>query len=547
MFAVISMIAKLIGALYRIPLTNVMGAEGIGLYQMVFPLYTVLLTATSGGLPAAVAKVTAGYNATGDARQARRTLYVTLAAVSSVTTLVAAALALLRNRIAFIQGNPLAAVSYLGIAPSIVLVGVISCFRGWYQGSHNMLPSALSQLIEQAVKLAAGLTLSRMLLPYGVQYAVLGAVLGVTISEAAALFGLLLQYFFTRRAERARTVISLPAFGRMAAETAAEIAGPPLSARPVTRVELLRRVYRVALPVTLGALVIPVTQVIDSILVVNMLARASGTAAATALYGVLNGPVNSLINMPVVVTTAVSAALLPKVSAARATGSDCVRTTETALRYSLLIALPAALALAVFSREILSVLYARSVRAELLDAGAALLRYGSVTVVYTAFIQVSTAVLQGCDRPKVPAVNLVIGAAVKVLATVALLRLIGIYGAVTASALCYGVTAALDAASLMKYAPVRPPFVRTVALPLVCAAAATGGGYGTFVLLSAVLPALWALVSAAVVIVALYGAGLFLSGCLTRAELLGLPAVNRRIDRAEKGNKKKRKNRAKSA
>ena len=544
MFAVISMIAKLIGALYRIPLTNVMGAEGIGLYQMVFPLYTVLLTATSGGLPAAVAKVTAGYNATGDARQARRTLYVTLAAVSSVTTLVAAALALLRNRIAFIQGNPLAAVSYLGIAPSIVLVGVISCFRGWYQGSHNMLPSALSQLIEQAVKLAAGLTLSRMLLPYGVQHAVLGAVLGVTISEAAALFGLLLQYFFTRRAERARTVVRLPAFGRMAAEVSAELAP---AARPVTRAELLRRVYRVALPVTLGSLVIPVTQVIDSILVVNMLARAAGTAAATSLYGVLNGPVNSLINMPVVVTMAVSVALLPKVSAASATGSDCARTTETALRYSLLIALPAALALAVFSREILSVLYARSVRAELLDAGAALLRYGSVTVVYTAFIQVSTAVLQGCDRPKIPAVNLVIGAAVKVLATVALLRLIGIYGAVTASALCYGVTAALDAASLMKYAPVRPPFVRTVALPLICAAAAIGGGYGTFVLLSAVLPALWALVSAAVVIVALYGAGLFLSGCLTRAELLGLPAVNRRIDRAAKGNKKKRKNRAKSA
>ena len=546
MFALIGMAAKLIGALYRIPLTNVMGAEGIGLYQMVFPLYTVLLTATSGGLPAAIAKVTAGYNAAGDARQARRTLYVTLAAVSSVTAVFAAALVFLRGRIAAVQGNPLAAVPYLGIAPGIVLVGAIACFRGWYQGSHNMLPSALSQLVEQVVKLAAGLSLSRTLLPYGVQYAVLGAVLGVTVSEAAALIGLVLQYCFTRRAEKARAAIPLPAFGRMAAETAAEIAGPPLSARPVTRIELLRRVYRVALPVTLGALVIPVTQVIDSILVVNMLARASGTAAATALYGVLNGPVNSLINMPVVVTTAVSAALLPKVSAARATGSDCVRAAETALRYSLFIALPAAVSLAVFSRPILSVLYARSVSAALLDTGAALLRYGSVTVVYTAFIQISTAVLQGCDRPKAPAVNLAVGAAVKVLATVALLRPVGIYGAVTASALCYGVTAALDAASLKKCAPVRPPFVRTVALPLVCAAAAVGCGYGAFVLLSAVLPELWALASAAVLIAALYGAGLLLSGCLTRAGLPGASA-DRRIDPAGKGNKEEGKNRAKSA
>ncbi len=524
MFAFLSMTAKLIGALYRIPLTNVMGAEGIGLYQMVFPLYTVLLTATSGGLTAAIAKVTAAYNATGDERSSFRTLKVTLTAVIAVTFIAASALVLFRGKIAFVQGNRLAAVSYLGIAPSIVLVGIISCFRGYYQGSQNMLPSALSQLTEQTVKLVAGLALCKALLPYGVQYAVLGALTGVTVSELAALLGLLVQYFFTRRAVKARTVIDIAAPVRSDAEVSAELA-PAMPVRHIKRASLIKNVCRVALPVTLGALVMPLTQVIDSILVINILARATDTAYATSLYGVLNGPVNSLINMPVVVTTAVSVALLPKISAASATGAEVSRTVSVALKYSLLIAFPAAGALAVFSRDILSLLYSRSVDPALIGVGSSLLRLGCVTVVYTAFIQVATAVLQGCDRPRVPAVNLVIGAAVKVLFTVLLLGLTGIYGAVAASALCYGVTAALDVAALVKRTPLRAPFYRTAVAPALASAAALAAAYGIFKAVETVAAGIWPLVAAAAAAIVLYPAALAVSGAFGKDELSALPVV----------------------
>lgn len=526
MFAIIGMIAKLVGALYRIPLTNAMGAEGIGLYQLVFPLYTVLLTATSGGLPAAIAKVTAGFNAVGDERRSRETLTVSLAVVSAVTLAAAVGLVLLRNRIAFIQGNALAALSYLGIAPSLVLVGVISCFRGYYQGSHNMLPSALSQLVEQVVKLFAGLALCRVLLPYGIQYAVLGAVSGVTLSEVAALIGLLTTYVFTRRSHVTRTVLHLDALPQNAfsAEVAAELAPPVEPQARVTRGSLIRRVYRIALPVTLGSLVIPITQVIDSVLVINILTASTGTSLATSLFGLLNGPVNSLVNMPVVVTMAVSVALLPKVSAAAAVGRDYRRTVETALKYSFVIALPTAGALGVFARPILSLLYARSIRPELLDVGTTLLRLGSVTVVYMSVVQVATAVLQGSDRPRVPAVNLVVGATVKVLTTVLLLRYIGIFGAVTASALCYGVTAALDAIALMKRSPIRPSFYRTVFAPLLSSSVALALGYGAYLAFHG-RSGLYALITAAGVTLVVYVVSLLLTRCFTRDELSALPLI----------------------
>lgn len=541
MFAFIGMVAKLIGALYRIPLTNVMGAEGIGLYQMVFPLYTVLLTVTSGGLPAAVSKVTAGFNAKREYAASRKTLGATLVTVGGFSLVAALVLALGRNRIAFIQGNPLASAAYLGIAPSVFLVGVISCFRGYYQGSHNMLPSALSQLAEQVIKLAAGLYLCGRLLPYGVEFAVLGAMLGVTLSEAAAFLGLIVWYGFTRRRQRKRSRIPLDTL----TEAAADIVAAPAPA--IGRKSILLSVYKVALPVTLGAIVIPVTQVIDSILVINVLSRIWGTQAATSWYGLLNGPVNSLINMPVVVTAAVSVALLPRISAALSTGREVGRAAERSLKYSLMLALPCFFVLAVFSRAILGLLYSKSLTPELISIGSGLLAIGGLTVVFMAVIQVSTAVLQGADRAAAPAVNLIIGAVVKVLLTVALLRVAGIYGAVAASVACYGITAVLDIVTLNKRIRLRPPLWRTVLAPLLSSAVSVGAGYLCYRLLSAAVPGLYALIAAFLVIVLSYAGLILLTRALEYDELKELPfaekifrkrAAKRKNERPNKKNER---------
>ncbi|HHW89810.1 MAG TPA: oligosaccharide flippase family protein, partial [Clostridiales bacterium] len=148
---VCSFLAKLMGAIFRIPLTHILGAEGMGLYQMVFPLYALLLTISSGGLPSALSRIIAEKTTKGQtdlARKAFTTALITLTAFGAICALI---ILLFHRLIALAQGNSSAALSYIAIAPSIVFVAVISAFRGYFQGKQNMFPSALSQIIEQFV------------------------------------------------------------------------------------------------------------------------------------------------------------------------------------------------------------------------------------------------------------------------------------------------------------------------------------------------------------------------------------------------------------
>jgi stage V sporulation protein B len=499
--AVCALIAKLIGAFYRVPLTNVIGSRGIGLYQMIFPLYTVLLTVSSGGLPVAVSRVVAGKIANGDEKGARKVLAVSLASLITAGLAAGVIIVIFRNQIASVQGNPDAALPYLGIAPSVVFVAVISCFRGYYQGRQNMLPSAISQLTEQAVKLVAGLVLARLMLPYGVAYGVLGALLGVSFSELITMLILTLQYALTRAKEKKRAKISVLAPITEAAadaafsQNAAAISDVPHSSetagasKRAGRRGILGEIYRIAVPVTLGSLVMPLTQVIDSILVINIL-TAGGAArdAATGAYGLLTGPVATLLNMPVVISLSFAVALLPKVSACFIKDKPFLEPVEQSFRYNMILGLLAAAALAVFAKPVLTALYSGGLTSDELNAGAALLRLGSVSVLYVSLLQVATSVLQATNRAHVPAVNLLYGAIVKVLLTLLLLPKFKLTGAMAASVACYGVTCVLDIRSMLKTVPVRLKVKEFFLGPAVAAAAFAGVSILLQKLLASVLP-----------------------------------------------------------
>lgn len=524
MLAVCSVIAKLLGALYRIPLTNVIGGEGMGLYQMVFPLYTLLLTVSSGGLPVAISRLVAVKLSKGDERGARKILRVALIALGAVGAAGSLVLALLARPIARLQGNPAAALAYYGISPSVALVCLLSCYRGYYQGRENMLPSAASQLVEQAIKLVAGLSLAARFSVRGLEFSVLGALLGVSLSELAATVALALYHAFVSarerrgRTERMRRLASLevvedgaffssaPATaigengeekttrgesGEAAARAAASdfagdlTAGAGLAAageslqsscartvkRDASTVKaILFAIAAVALPVTFGSLVMPLTQLVDSVMIINVLTGLGLSAAeATAAYGLLSGTVMTIVNMPVVVIFAFSAALLPKVAKVCSDPPAVAREAGYSFRLCAALGLWASLALFAFAEPVVRLLYSGiSVEQQTLCAG--LLRLSSFTVFYVSAVQVATAVLQGLDRARVPAVNLLAGALVKVAVTAILLFKIGIYGAVVGSIGCYAVTAALDLLAVRRAVPLYVPAAKAAA-PFLAAAA----------------------------------------------------------------------------
>jgi len=311
-------LAKLLGAFFRIPLTNIIGAEGIGLYQMVFPLYTVLLTISSGGISSAVSKAVASARARGETGNTLRILKITAISILLFAAACTLPLIFFNRRIASVQGNSLAYLAYLGIAPSIVFVAIVAALRGYFQGNGNMLPSGVSQIIEQAIKLAVGLSLAAILLPRGLEWAVFGAVMGITVSELLAMVFLLGSFFILNHKRKKRNLIylkSLPCLeiGDDECLKAIEIPHQNYDKKPSSKV--LKMIYAIAIPVTLGSLIMPLTQVIDSVMIINVLA-AGGVARgeATALFGLLSGPIASLINMPMAITLAISVALLPKIA-----------------------------------------------------------------------------------------------------------------------------------------------------------------------------------------------------------------------------------------
>lgn len=463
-----SVIAKILGALYRIPLTSTLGAEGMGLYQTVFPVYTLLITLCSGGVTVAVAKLVATSLNGGDRKSAieiTKTACLTFGIIAGVLSLFVAVLSV---PLATIQGNVNAYLSYIALSPAIVMVAVSSCLKGYHQGKENMLPTALSQIIEQVVKLSLGLFLASFFARYGVSWAVFGALVGVTISEIFCLSFLLLSFAFRRKIKLPKTrknqnggVRAMPflpstaefssevVLGKAQIPTAKTSEDKPISA--LSTWQKVKLLLKTATPVAYGALVLPVTAVADSLLIVNILSRSVTTSGATALYGLLTGAVMTVINLPAVVLGSFSTALLPVVSKYGEKQITRARSEILfTLKISLSLAVICALALAVYSGEIIQFLYGSGLNESNESTGAILLALGAVSVALVSVVQVCTASLQGLGKTARPAVNLALGGVVKIAVTVLALFAFGIYGAVLGTVACYGVTALLDYRSLNK-------------------------------------------------------------------------------------------------
>ncbi len=523
----IGIAAKLIGALYRVPLTNIVGAEGMGLYQMVFPLYTVLLAFCGGGITSAVSRVVAKYTALGNDGAALRTIKAALLPLIAVSVVSAGGVALLRNVISGIQGNTAAGIAYLAICPSLLFSGGINILRGYFQGKSMTLPSGVSQLVEQVVKLVLGLYLSRVLLPYGVKYAVAGALVGVTASELAALVYLSVRFaLFTRKRVRYVTL------GAPIAETAQEFSVP----QTVSDRTLLKELYSFAFSVTLGSLVLPITQIIDSALVINLLMRGGAARGeATALFGLFVGPVGTLINMPTVVALSVAIAFLPTVTAAVERGDDAAAVTGNAAKWIMLFVIPVTLAFLLFPDRVCSALYSKGLTAEQLGVASRLLRIQAVSVFYIGVLQLATTVLQGHNKAHRPVINLVIGACVKVGLTPLLVRGFGIIGAAGATAACYAVAATLTARCAYKCMPIGASVADALVKPLICSAIGAAAFIGMLAALSVSgLPYLWQTGIAGAAFLAVYCGGIALTGALD------IKSVFSRLSKSRRGATDKR-------
>ena len=428
------LLSKIVGAVYRIPLTGIVGAEGVGLYQMVFPLYTLMLTISSSGLPSSISKLISQNLAKNNYKQASKILKVSLILLVSFSFLCSLFVFIFAKYIAEMQGNVNVTVCYYGLAPAILFVGLISGFRGYFQGKQKMFPSAFSGFIEQVVKMVFGLLFASKWIYKGVEWGVLGAVLGITLSEVVAFIYLFLCYIFRRKE-------------KIIGEQSLQVDSFSKTARSILSLSVF---------VTLGGLIMPLTMLVDSCLVINILQKIGvSTQNATKMFGLQTGTVGSIINMPVVLSLAISTAILPSISYSLEKGNVCEakKSATKAIFLTILFALPCAIGCSLFAEPIIKLLYGRGLSLSEIKLASGLLEIAGVGVLYLALVQVCSGILQGMNKFIVPVISLSVGGVVKIILNVLLVRIpsVNIFGAEVSSVMCYLVALIINLFVLRKF------------------------------------------------------------------------------------------------
>ena len=411
-------LVKVIGAFFSIPLANLYGADGNDIFISAYYVYTAMYVISSAGLPVAVSKMVSEARALGKGREVRAIARVTLITFLVLGAVLSAAMVLLVDEIClFIGGSCRYAI--LTVAPTIFFTCIVSAVRGYFQGMANMIPTAVSQIIEALGKLVFGLGLAWYLMAegYALDIVVAGAIGGVTLGTVfSALFVIL--YALRHKDEE-----HLPEVG---------------SCRPAG--EILRTLIRLAIPITVGASVFSVSSLIDTFMVKLRLQEGCfmTDAAAGYTYGAYGYAVK-LFNLPLSLVTAIGVSIIPAISGALALGSrdKAVQLTESAFRLTGLLAFPCAVGLAVIPQPILEVLFTN--QPEACALAAPLLRLLAPAVFLAGMVSVSNPVLQAAGKVNLPVAAMAAGAGVKIACNYVLVGLpeIGIHGAPIGTSLCY--------------------------------------------------------------------------------------------------------------
>ena len=409
-------ISKVLGAIYRIPLTNLLGGYGLGLYQMVFPVYSLLLDFSGAGVPSALSSLIAKK----EDKESYAYLYLKTAikllflvgAIGSLIMLIFA------RPISLLQGNKNASKAYLYLAPAVFAVALICAFRGYFQGLMDMKPTAISQVIEQAIKVLLGLTFVKMLLP-NIENAVAGATFAITLSEFCALIYLVLVYSLKKRRKKSANLKIL-----------------------INDFALKKEIIKSAIPITLISMVIPFSHFIDSFLIVNVLSVYRQDAIA--LYGILSGACLTVINLPVSLCYGVSTVSIPSVSSLKSE-QERKEKAKKVLYLTLAFSLPCALFCCFFSPFIVNLLFKGLSFVEK-SVAISLLRLLSPSILLLSVVQTQNAVLIGKGQSFKPIISLSVGVAVKILLNIILLKnpRINIYGSVVALIACYFVACLIN-------------------------------------------------------------------------------------------------------
>lgn len=489
--AVANFIVKIIGAVFKIPLYGLIGKEGSGLFNVAYQIYTFMFIIATAGFPTAVSKMVAESIAGGSEAESRKILKTALFLLGTIGLVGSVLLYVFAVPLANLLGNSDAAFCIRVIAPTVFFISLVSAYRGYFQGRQNMYPTASSEVIEAAAKLAVGFlcalffmnmqvdkNLSRMV-DFGsgtvrssadrTILASSGAILGVTAGAVLSLVLMTVVYKTGKKRNKLTLVQKSERSGK----------------------SILKELVAIAIPITIGAAVSSLTSLVDLATVMNRLvinpavfdrygylfekgtefysqAKELGwnTAQilekkANTLYGMYTGQAQTMFNLPLTIIVALSMSAVPAISSAiaRRDESGAKDLTNSLIKITVLFAMPCVIGLSVLSEGILGLLYS--------DADAfRLLEKLAVAIIFVSVVQVTNAVLQAYGKVYYPVFSMIAGGVVKVVMNYTFIPIIGIDGAPVATIFCYGVIAVINMICIIRVVKIKFNFTEIIIKPL---------------------------------------------------------------------------------
>ncbi len=460
------LLAKFLGIFFKIPLQRLIHDEGMGLFGLPYPIYTILLSVSIIGFPAALSKLISEKLAMGDLRGARKIFNVSFILLLIIG--IASSLILLlgaRIIINFLNWPEESYYSIIGLSLAPLFVSIMSAFRGYFQGLQIMTPTAISQIVEQIGRVVFGIALAYIFISKGIGHAAGAASFG---ASAGAFLGALVLFICYLKYHRQ---LSLPDANR-------------LYIRDSTRT-IIRRILWIAFPITIGAVLSSIMGLMDSVIVLTRLLESGySVEGATILYGQLTGKAVTLMNVPLTFSMAMAASLVPAISESfsKKRLTELREKAESGLKTTIIIALPASLGLAVLSTEIIHLLWGKT------EAGGDILKVLAINVLFIATAQTLTGILQGINKVFLPVRNLIIGVVIKlIVSNMLLVTHLNIIGTVIGSIVGYVVIALLNYMALRRAIGFKIKIKEMIIMPFTAAAIMTATVYYVFGYLNSIL------------------------------------------------------------
>jgi len=444
------LLVQVMGAIFRIPLGNIIGDEGMGYYQTAYPIYVFLLVFSTNGAPAAISKMTSERIALGRYSEAHRVFKLSFILMFLLGVIAFSIFFFGAEYIVNALKNPGAYYAMIAIAPALLFVPIMAVFRGFFQGMQQMEPTAVSQLVEQAIRVAVGLTLAIVLTPVSIEYAAAGATFGTSIGPVAGVVMLVIIYCrWRKRLEQ-------------------DIGGDRTEERESAG-RILGTLAAIAIPITIGVSIIPIMNIVDVAIVMRRLQDVGFSPEnANALYGQLTGMAGPVINIPMALALSVALSMVPAIAAANSVHDTAFlnMNIRLGLRTAMIIGVPCTFGIMILAEPLMLLFY--PMQAASASSAAPCLFFLALGVIFLSIAQTMAGILQGLGHPYMAVLSLGAGVAVKAAATYILTGIpaLNVQGAAIGSSLAFGIIGILNFVAVRKFTGTKFDFSLSVWKPM---------------------------------------------------------------------------------